>query len=263
MRCSNCGWMGAENSTQCEKCKAPLNGNPVAPSSERSQPPRQGDGISNATVIGRKAGMPAWDGSAPVAGKPTDRLPSEDNIKPLPPPEKPKRPASTDRICSKCDYSNDPSARFCVSCGNSFTNKSSNGEHERRSKDANTDNSSSEPVRRPPVKPQKANLNATVNPWSNKKNSSFSLRVIPREGERIEAEMHFDGDSVELNRSVLEPSNNSITSKVQAQIEYHDGNWYISNKSAQQTTFIRISGQTLLQKGDVILLGDRMFEFDC
>jgi hypothetical protein len=46
-------------------------------------------------------------------------------------------------------------------------------------------------------------------------------------------------------------------------VSYRDGNWYLENRSEMQTTFLRIDGEIKLEKGDILLLGDRMFEFDC
>jgi predicted component of type VI protein secretion system len=61
----------------------------------------------------------------------------------------------------------------------------------------------------------------------------------------------------------LDPDNNTITSKTQAIFEFRDGGWYLTDKSEQQTTFIRASGTVKLEKGDVILMGNRKFIFDC
>ena len=65
-----------------------------------------------------------------------------------------------------------------------------------------------------------------------------------------------------LFRSILDAENNTITSKTQAIFEFRDGEWYITDKSDQQTTFIRASGAVKLEKGDIILMGNRKFIFD-
>ena len=42
----------------------------------------------------------------------------------------------------------------------------------------------------------------------------------------------------------------------------NDGkDWYIENKSDQETTFIKVSRKTKLEPGDIIVLGNRLFEF--
>lgn len=67
---------------------------------------------------------------------------------------------------------------------------------------------------------------------------------------------------VPLNRAMLEPSNNTITSKVQAELEYVNGAWYLVNRSEKETTFILAKSPVMLQKGDIILMGNRKFRFD-
>ena len=72
----------------------------------------------------------------------------------------------------------------------------------------------------------------------------------------------YSGDTIVLTRSNTDPNNNSITSKEQAVLT-HDGNdWFIENKSEQETTFIKVSKKTKLTAGDVIILGNRLFEFN-
>jgi hypothetical protein len=73
----------------------------------------------------------------------------------------------------------------------------------------------------------------------------------------------FSDKPIQLNRAVLESDNNTITGKVQAELAFRDGAWYLVDRSEQETTFIRASGPVKLQKGDVILMGNRKFIFDC
>lgn len=69
------------------------------------------------------------------------------------------------------------------------------------------------------------------------------------------------GDNHELNRENLDPDNQTITSKVQAQLICEDGQWYIQDKSSQHTTFVYAGEKTAIKDGDVILMGNRQFVF--
>ena len=65
-----------------------------------------------------------------------------------------------------------------------------------------------------------------------------------------------------LNRDNTDPGNTTITSQVQAELVFEDGAWYICDKSAQQTTYVHAGRKTRLEKGDIIILGNRRFEFN-
>jgi len=286
--------MNASDQTQCEKCVTPLNGEASAnpPEPKPSQKGAGGTNVVNQTVIGRKANIAAWDDSVPA--KPQSPHPKNNPNPERPPvPESPnaKKGRNTEDlgrknmlICPSCRYMNTSMADACVNCGISLVGDKSNlnetkladpprpvsaGRQPNPVIDEKQTNINSEEefshkqTSRKDTPPPSPNFNATVNPWNQRKTQNFTLRPISREGEQLKVELPFEGDSVELNRANLEPSNTSITSKLQALIEYREGVWYLMNSSAQQTTFIRVEGAVQIKKGDVILLGDRLFEFDC
>lgn len=105
-------------------------------------------------------------------------------------------------------------------------------------------------------------ISGTIDPFRQVKGHSCTLSILPRENESKEVIVELEGDQVFLNRDNLEPGNNTITSKQQAILEYKDGDWYITNKSAQETTFLLIRGTLKLQDGDIIVMGDRKFCFN-
>ncbi|GHV48545.1 hypothetical protein FACS1894181_04590 [Bacteroidia bacterium] len=74
--------------------------------------------------------------------------------------------------------------------------------------------------------------------------------------------MSFTGESVVLNRANTEPDNLTITSKEQALLIFENEKWYIQDRSEHQTTFIRASERIELKRGDIIMLGNRRFEFE-
>lgn len=107
------------------------------------------------------------------------------------------------------------------------------------------------------------NHNATVNPWANPNaGKSFKLEPVAWDGEKdTPSAQSFIGESVELNRDNTDPTNITITSKVQAEISHDHGVWSIEDKSSQSTTFIQAKRKIELEDGDIIMLGNRKFIF--
>lgn len=89
-----------------------------------------------------------------------------------------------------------------------------------------------------------------------------SLTIIPEEGENIAAKTNtYEGKSIILNRDNTEPGNRTITSREQAELTCEDGKWFIENKSDYGSTYIMAKRKIELQPGDIVVLGDRTFEF--
>ncbi len=89
-----------------------------------------------------------------------------------------------------------------------------------------------------------------------------TLRPIAWAGEEVNYNpVTYSGDQVVLNRANTDANNNSITSHEQAVITCENGEWYIENRSDLRTTFIRVNGKVKLTDGDIIVLGNREFEF--
>ena len=148
--------------------------------------------------------------------------------------------------CPHCGYPIRPETKSCPNCGRTLKEESANRFV-------------------PPVNPSgfAHGVGATVNPWSNPVNvTSFSLQPVAWENEQNDiAHIQFIGEKVELNRENTDPTNNTITSKTQAEITSEDGKWFIVDKSAQQTTFVQASRKIELCDGDTIVLGNRKFVF--
>ena len=108
-----------------------------------------------------------------------------------------------------------------------------------------------------------AKYGATVNPWSNPNAGKvFKLQPVPWDNEPGELPaMTYTGAVVGLNRENTDPTNNSITSKTQAEIINENGKWFIEDKSAQQSTFVHAGRKIELADGDIIILGNRRFVF--
>lgn len=143
--------------------------------------------------------------------------------------------------CSRCNYPYNLEMGACPNCGYDANNTGANK-----------------------VKPFKM---GTVNPWAQPQYvdemANCTLTPIAWDNERLDSvDIQFTGDTVVLNRDNTDPNNSSITSKTQAVLSYEDGAWYVEDKSQMQTTFKHISKKTLLEDGDVLLLGNRRFIFN-
>lgn len=103
----------------------------------------------------------------------------------------------------------------------------------------------------------------TENPWANPSKGSFcTLKRLSWQSEQIQySPVSYSGRTIVLNRRNTDANNNSITSLEQAVLTHENGEWFIENRSEQKTTLIRVDRKTKLNDGDIIVLGNRMFEF--
>ena len=92
------------------------------------------------------------------------------------------------------------------------------------------------------------------------------MGIVPKMDETIPSGMgtafELSADErVELNRDNIDPSNGTITSKVQAELSFENGRWFLIDRSEQKTTFVHVSEKTEIKDGDTILMGDRRLIF--
>lgn len=161
----------------------------------------------------------------------------------------PNSPAMDANVCPKCGYPMRPGVLVCPNCHCGATEKESQVcpiAHET-----------------PAAKQVKASsVQETINPWVQVAPASKCvLEPIVQEGIETPESLHLKGDAHELNRTNLDPENQTITSKIQASLTCEDGQWFIVDKSVQHTTFIYAGEKTALKDGDVILMGNRQFVF--
>lgn len=103
----------------------------------------------------------------------------------------------------------------------------------------------------------------TVNPWSRPQSlNECSLTPVPWEGDADACSpIKYSGSSIVLNRANTDPSNNTITSRVQAELVRENDGWYLTDKSELQTTYVHAGRKTKLEDGDIVILGNRRFVF--
>ncbi len=256
MRCKNCGWENPAGSVKCEKCGAPISGD--APNSgvenggyartQREEPLR--GTISEHDVFGNGS----VGGEDSVAGG----------------------------VCKSCGYPIGRGSSVCPNCGAPISAASGHGDghvdnyngaqadtpqydaYQHAASSPRVENPRAAIPSREKVAPQKSGAHSgTINPWSMPEHGAFcTLKPIAWEGENVDHQaISYSGDNIVLNRANTDPNNQSITTKGQAELSFEDGAWYIRDKSTQKTTYVHAGRKTKLESGDIIILGNRQFEF--
>lgn len=248
MRCKNCGWPNKPSEKVCVKCHAPLE--------------TINDDITYET------GMPNHAGSE---NRPLNKTVMEDDIFGLGKgansrPESRQNPQMEEgKPCPKCGYPVRAGVERCPNCN--FSLNKSYSEPERPMRETPSNNRQNEQGRRPTRMNNENNrtgYRGTVNPYmmNLEMEPTFVLKPLKRMNERHELEeREYEGSEVLLNRANTEENNPSITSREQAVVTRVDGRWYIEDRSEQKTTFVQAANKIELHEGDIILLGNRLFEF--
>ena len=218
--------LGAPVSTGATSKPEPTPISEPALSLKGTVPDSQIFGAAAAPSICPQCNYPIGNGmnSCPNCGKAVAEAPAA----PLQPEPKQVAPvlAPPTIACQHCGAKVESQAKFCSSCG----------------------------------QPMKM---STVNPWATPQPGTVcSLRPLAWESETVGyAPVSYSGEKIELNRANTDPNNQTITSQLQAEILWEEGQWYIVDKSAQKSTYIQVGEKTPLKDGDVILMGNRRFEF--
>jgi hypothetical protein len=233
MRCNNCGWQNQKGKTRCEKCNYPLDGSLNISSSEPEDQPqnspesRSNDPVSedmSNTIQGSRSFLDPWD--APNSGE--ANAPVDQNS-----------PGSDDYDLPVPPLTGSPGK---VGNKHQMTGQS--------------------PLSEPEVSESPYSKTFDPSRISKKTKKTLRLKLVAKEGEDLDRELEFTEEQIDLNREKVDPDNYSITSKVQASIEFVDGSWYIIDKSELKTTFVQVNEPYKLKPGDIILLGNRKIIFE-
>ena len=169
--------------------------------------------------------------------------------------------------CPKCGYPVRPGTEKCPNCKFSIKGSGS-ASHFEAGYNGPASGGGGETARRPTrMNTDDGNKNkfrGTVNPYmmNMEMDPTFVLKPLKRVNERHDfEEQEYEGKEVILNRDNTEQNNSSITSRQQAIVTRVDGHWYIEDRSEQKTTFVQAAKKVELHDGDIILLGNRLFEF--
>lgn len=244
MRCKNCGWENESGNLKCEKCNAPLNGSMVDSNYGSQNGSEEDDELSlKGTVSEKKA------------------FKSQNNVDET---EHEHSHSNSRKTCPKCGYQISSSMMICPACGAHLSQRTDSPEEKNNlQKKCPSCGNNIIPGTKfcaycgKPFRMGTVNAGPAATPGS-----YFTLKALSWENERVQYQpMTFCGDTVTLNRANTDPNNNSITSNVQAIIINENGKWHIEDKSDFHSTYVRVNGKVELHDGDVIVLGNRMFEF--
>ena len=231
MRCTNCGWDNPSDQVKCIKCNSNLveavSGQKAAvePSIEKND--LKGTikgGIANAEPLDKK------NVAGTIKGGSSDAAPWGQADK-----SNTHEDSAKTRVminCNNCGYPVAHGADKCPKCGTAI------------------EVSAGEDV-----------IKKTINPYSKSKTNICYLNLLPRENEKEVKKIEFEGNYFDISRANIEPENESISRNVHAHFEFRDGDWYISNPD-DKVTFVKVTSETKINAGDIILLGDRMVQFE-
>lgn len=104
---------------------------------------------------------------------------------------------------------------------------------------------------------------ATVRPVRKKVARTFRLTPLSEKDGKPEGEsLVFEGEQAVLNRANLDAKNDTLTSREQARVVWHDGRWLVEDRSELRTTFVQAARPVELQPGDLLLMGNQLYRFD-
>jgi hypothetical protein len=151
--------------------------------------------------------------------------------------------------CSECGYPNRKDMKNCLRCNHIIPGNEQNSAEAGKSKPGNGNKASD-------FDPTK-----TYDPYRKPRQVVFYLEPMVDDILEKNLMIEFKGTNVAVNRESLEPDNKTITSKMQAQIIFDNGEFLLTDKSEQQTTFLQVNKPTQIKNGDIILMGNRKFRF--
>ena len=250
MRCKNCGWPNKPSVTKCIKCDAPLSSADEDLNFIDSDNMSQSAQSLNKTVLEEEIFGGSHQNTPDKSSSRQSNVENNDALS----------------QCPKCGYPLRPGVEKCPNCKFQLNSNSHIDKTPARShiSSPSTEDTYRRPTRMSSDSGSKGAFRGTINPYMMNMDvePTFILKPIKRIDERHTFnEQEYEGKEVILNRDNTEQNNSSITSKQQAVITNVDGHWYIEDKSEQKTTFVQAAQKIELHDGDIILLGDRLFEF--
>jgi len=238
MNCNNCGFKNPAASTRCEKCNSELQS---VGKQDRATESSKDQNNLNTTICGQTPPSSQINNdkkefikdsiSSTIRG-----VQAQDPFIDRP-AFSPQQNLEMKANCSNCGYEVATGSKYCPNCNHQLGSLKSSDEKR--------------------VVKSQNKYAGTIDPYSKKR---FTLKQIIN-GSPSSVSLEYQGDTL-LNRTNTIEDNQTITSKTQAEIRLENGEWYLVDKSEQQTTFVQARQPIKLTKGDIILLGDTKFIFD-
>lgn len=243
-RCNNCGWTNNDNPARCDKCNHLLAGVISEPEVEENvaENPEGKEPELAQTVMGKQA---------------SDDFLDKQNV----------------FYCSECGYPNRRDLKNCLRCNHHIPEYDLNKSEADKPEpivinDSNQINDEiienedkADTMETPDNKDNDFDPSKTYDPYRMPKQTIFYLEPLVDDNQEKKTLIGFRGAEARMNRESLEPGNKTITSKTQAEIIFNNGEFLLTDKSEQQTTFLQVNKPTPITNGDIILMGNRKFKF--
>lgn len=230
MRCYECGYQNQSDVKVCVKCGTKLTSPNIGEPSQEEPDLGSGD-QGAATVRGKAASAPAWDGGNSAPEKKAE-LEDANILK-----------------CDACEYyplrKKTTKDNPCPNCGFKGSEESLRKEQP-----------ASKPVKPSTSAPSSAKTMRIGQVNISKEPPKPKLILVD---ENKNEEQAFEGEEISLNRTNLAPENSSISSKEHAKFTHKDGKWILEDKSSNGATFIQLTGKVNVDNGSLIILGDKVF----
>lgn len=236
MRCKNCGWENPAGNLKCEKCNAPLSGSMIDSGGSYHEE-SMSHNVDSLKATVRENVVFSDITSSPIGTK----------------------------VCATCGYELSDGTKVCPACGSPVSDSVGGRVKEQKKDKSKCPKCGNELAPGARFCPQcgQALRMGTVGAWDNPLHDEFcTLKPIAWTKEEITYNpISYSGQVIVLNRENTDPNNQTITSKEQAVLTHENGSWYLEDRSETKSTMIRVSKKTKLESGDIIALGNRLFEF--
>ncbi|KPP96367.1 MAG: hypothetical protein HLUCCA01_10720 [Bacteroidetes bacterium HLUCCA01] len=270
MRCFECGYQNSPDAKICVKCGTKLSSGSAAP-----QPPANGgmhippehDG-GKKTMVGRVSEAPSWDtGNAPPpppAGAPSPGAASASvqrcdkcGYYPL------RQAVSVNAPCPNCGFTGSPAGVQGASgpaAGAGAGNAANPGMGSAADQGTGVHVGSATPPPTPKSKPSDAKTRRLSDFQVGDTSSDEPIIVLT--DEKTGRKVAFSGVQLSLNRSDLDPANETISSKEHLTISVFDGNLIVQDKSSNGATFVQAKERTQVAPGSRIIIGNKVYTIE-
>lgn len=245
-RCNNCGWgENPDTSTRCEKCNSLLDGGSVVEGRTAQDNPFPGAAGPNLNRTVREmgsCGTPTRNSSRHTERKTF----SEETI-------------TETGECPSCGYQLREGATSCPHCHTELHRRDTY-HHTREDYPAPPP----PPRRQDPPKNERVvnpDFKRTISPGMHRRlQINFSALNAYGDPRFIPLDLTFSEEEVLLSRANVEADNPTISRNQHALLTNEDGKWFLENKSSSMATSLVLTKKHELQPGDIVIIGDRIFE---
>lgn len=244
-RCNNCGWgENPDTNTRCEKCNGLLDGNTAVDNYSGGCGNTMGDNAVNLKRTVIEANASYANGST---NQQSHRKTNYRDITEVEP-----------GTCPECGYPMRKGGRTCPQCHTVIEGYASE-EVQPRAVAPRQQEARVQPVR---VQGSSSNeFKKTIAPGRHKRNK-INLTAINAydENDFVPLALTFSDEQNLLKRDNVEADNPTISRSEHAMLSLENGKWFLENRSSGLATSLVLTQKHELQPGDIVIIGDRVFE---